>query len=96
MVLILAHGSRPDLMLIAGILIEDSGLSAAAQRDQAAPVDDHFVGRVVYDFCWFAERDRVRLVPAIEGDDPPSGDRVDEGLPRAAFRRSVTYDRLWT
>ena len=65
MILILAVTGRPHLVLIARIHVQDAGGSAAAQRDQAAAVDND-IRFVVENFRRAGKCDRKRIGAAVE------------------------------
>src|SRR5690606_7738043 len=94
-ILVVAVIGGPHLLGVAGIHVQDAGFSASAQRDQAAPVDDHLVVGVIEDFGGAIESDGERFRPAVEGDDTPFGHRRDERFSRAARGRSISHHTVW-
>src|SRR5690606_16552472 len=93
-VLIVAVRGGPDLILVARVHVQDPRLSAAAQGDLAAAVDDDALVRVVSNLRGTIERDGDGVGPAVEGDHAALGDRVDERLGRAALGRARTDDLI--
>ena len=90
--LVLAVRRGPGLLLVAGVLVEDAALPAAAEGDQAAAVEDdatagvdHLGGRL--------QLDPDRVGPAAEPDDPALGDRPHHRARRAAPRRAAADPR---
>ena len=86
--LVVAVVGGPGLLRVAGVLVEDAALAAAAERDEAAAVDDHALAGVD-DLRGLLEHDRHRVGAAAEPDDPALGHRAYDGPRGAAARRAV-------
>ena len=83
LVLVLAVRRRPDLRRVARVHVQDPALAAAAERHPAASVE-HDDGGCVDHLRGVGHDDGDRVRPAVEGDDPAVGDRIDDSLRRAA------------
>ena len=70
--LVLAVVRRPDLRLVARVLVQDPAGALSVERDEAAPVEDD-IGLVVEDLGGHGHRDRDRVRAAGERDDPALG-----------------------
>ena len=91
-VLVLAVRGGPDLGLVAGVHVEDPALAAAAERDLAAAVEHDLRPGVVADLGGGRHRDRDRVRPAVERDDPAGRHRLDHGGRGAAGGRAGADD----
>ena len=85
--LVIAVRRRPGLPLVAGVLVEDPALPAAAERDQAAAIEDDPTAGVDH-LGGLLQLDPNRARPAAEPDDPAFRDRPDDRARRAAPRRA--------
>ena len=84
----------PDLPPVAGVLIEDPALPAAAERDQAAAVEDDPTAGVDH-LGGLSHLDPHRRRPAAEPDDPALCDRPYHRAGRAAPRRAGPDPTVW-
>jgi hypothetical protein len=71
MVLVLAMRGGPDLVLIAGVHVQNAGLSPAAERHPAAAIDDDVGVGVVEHFGRTGERYGDRIGTAVEYNGSP-------------------------
>ena len=87
--LVLAVRGGPGQPLVAGVLVEDPVLAAAAERDQATAVDDDLARGVVVHLGLPVHDDRDRVGAAVEGDGAALRDRLAERRGGAARGRAV-------
>ncbi len=76
---------RPGLLRVAGVLVEDAALAAAAEGDQPAAVEDDPLARVD-DLRGRRHHDGHRVGAAAERDDAAPSHGADDGPRRAALR----------
>ena len=87
--LVLAVRRGPRQSLVAGVLVEDPVLPAAAEGDQPATVDDDLPAGSLWTSAGPVHDDRHRVGTAVEGDPAARGDGLPERLRGAAGGRPV-------
>ena len=86
--LVVAVRRGPRLLRVAGVLVEDAALPAAAEGDQAAAVE-HDAPAGVHHLGGPPQLDPDRVGPAAEPDDPALRDGPHDRARGAAPRRAV-------